>query len=154
MNIKEIATEVVAALPADADFGDLDEFLFERAQVEQGREDFEAGRVRATSDVLCDVARDLSAVLWAESAATAFGEAQNAQDRDSLVVAVLEVARKLGRSEEAGISLPEMGEPSIRERHVRTPRSRYRIVYDTRGSKYRVLWFTNNTTCYRNVRAG
>lgn len=71
MNVKRIAAEVVAALPADADFDDLDEFLFERAQVERGREDFEAGRVLSTHDVLGDTARDVSTVLWAESAATA-----------------------------------------------------------------------------------
>ena len=156
MNVKKIAAEVVAALPADADFEDLDEFLFERAQVEQGREDFEAGRVLSTSDVLGDAARDVSTVVWAESAATAFREANDEHDRsrDSLVAAVREVARDLGRSEEAGITLPEMGDPSIRERHVQTPRSRYRVLYDTRASNYRVLWFTNNTTCYRNMRPG
>jgi hypothetical protein len=154
MNVKKIAMEVVAALPADADFGDLDEFLFERAQVEQGREDFEAGRVRATSDVLGDAARDLATLLWAENAATAFREANATQDRDSLVSAVLEVARNLGRPGDAGVALPEMGDPSIREHHVRTPRIRYRVVYDTAGSKRRILWFTDNTTCYRNARPG
>ncbi len=152
MNVKEIATEVVAALPADADFGDLDEFLSERAEVEQGREDFKGGRVQATSDVLGDAAQDLSTVLWADSAATEFREAINRQNNESLVPAVLEVLRDLGRSEEKGVTLPEMGDPSIRERHVRTPRIRYRVVYDTCESKYRVLWFTSNTTCYRNGR--
>jgi hypothetical protein len=152
MNVKRIAAEVVAALPADADFDDLDEFLFERSQAERGREDFEAGRVVSTLDVLGDAAQGLSMVLWAESAATAFREAGETPDRNSLVAAVLEVARKLARTEETSITLPEMGDPSIREHHVRTPRSRYRILYDTRESNCRVLWFTNNTTCYRNVR--
>ena len=152
MNVKKIAGEVVAALPADAGFDDLDEFLFERAQVERGREDFEAGRVLSARDVLGDAA-GLSAVVWAQSAAEEFREAINTQDRrESFVAAVVEVARGLGRTDESSVTLPEMGDVSIREQHVETPRCLYRVLYDTRGSKYRVLWFTSNTTCYRNVR--
>lgn len=42
--VKEVARQVVNALPEEADFADLDEFIWERAEVEQGRDDFEAGR--------------------------------------------------------------------------------------------------------------
>jgi len=35
MNVKRIATGVVSALPEGASFDDLDEFLFERSQVER-----------------------------------------------------------------------------------------------------------------------
>lgn len=154
MNVKKIAAEVVAALPADADFEDLDEFLFERAQVEEGREDCEAGRVLSTPEVLGDAAQDVSAVVWAERAVTAFRQATDEQDapQDAFIAAVIVVAREIGRANEAGITLPEMGDPSIRERHIRTPRTRYRVLYDSRNLKCRVLWFTSNTTCYRNVR--
>jgi hypothetical protein len=154
MNVKRIAAEVVAALPADAHFEDLDEFLFERAQVEEGREDFELGRVLASREVLGETARDVFTFIWSQSAETSFREATDRQDhaQDSLVAAVAEVVRKLDHSEESDITLPEMGDPSIRERYVRTPRGRYRVLYDRQGSKHRVLWFTNNTTCYRNVR--
>ena len=93
MNVKRIAAEVVAALPADADFDDLDEFLFERAQVEQGREDFEVGRVLSTREVLGETTGDVSTVLWAQSAAAAFREVNDGQDppQDSLVAAVAEI---------------------------------------------------------------
>jgi len=37
MNVKSIATEVVNALPRDADFDDLEEFLFERSQIARRR---------------------------------------------------------------------------------------------------------------------
>ena len=153
MNVKKIAADVVAALPADADFDDLDEFLFERAQVEKGREDFEVGRVLSTREVLGETTGEVSTVVWAQTAAAAFRrEVNDGHDQDTLVAAVADVVSKLDRSKESGITLPEMGDPSIRERHVRTPHVRYRALYDTQGSKHRVLWFTSNTTCYRNVR--
>src|SRR5262249_39244650 len=126
-----------------------------RAQVERGREDFEAARVLFARDVLGDAAGDLSSVLWAQSAAEAFREAINTEDlRESLAAAVAEVARDLDPANESSVTRPEVGDVSIRERYVETRPGRYRVLYDTWGSRYRVLWFTNNTTCYRNVRSG
>jgi hypothetical protein len=155
MSVKTIAGEVVAALPADAGFEDLEEFLFERAQVEEGREDCEADRVLSARDVLGDAAADLSAVVWAQSAADLFREASDAHDdREVFVAAVVEAARVLARGTESSVTLPEMGDATIRERHLAIGRRRYRVIYDTRGSTHRVLWFTDNTTCYRNVRPG
>ena len=154
MSVKTIAGEVVAALPADAGFEDLEEFLFERAQVEEGREDCEAGRVLPARDVLGDAAADLSAVVWAQSAADLFREESDAHDdRVAFVKAVVDAACALARAE-SSVTLPEMGDATIRERHLAIGRRRYRVIYDTRGSTHRVLWFTNNTTCYRNVRPG
>jgi hypothetical protein len=154
MNVKQIAAQIVAALPADAHFQDLEEFLFERAEVEEGREDFEASRVAAAADVLGAAAASLSDVVWAQSAAAAFRSAIDASGRSSgeFTDPVLAALRTLGRSGARDLSLPEMGDPSIRERHVEIAARRYRILYDTRGSTYRILWFTNNVTCYRNVR--
>jgi hypothetical protein len=158
MNVKQIAGEVIAALPEDADFDDLEEFLFERARVEQGREDCEAGRVLSNAEVIGDAAVGESDLVWAEHAATDLREAIAVAEEDSrivsgsLIAAVRRATQQLLRDKDKGITLSEMGDPSIRELHVQTPRTRYRLVYDTRGSVFRVLWFTNNTTCYRNAR--
>jgi hypothetical protein len=46
-DVKAVALQVVSALPEDADFSDLDEFLYERAMVERGRDDSRAGRTVA-----------------------------------------------------------------------------------------------------------
>jgi hypothetical protein len=47
--VKRIARQVVEALPDDASFSDLEEFLFERAMVEAGRDDIREGRVRTAA---------------------------------------------------------------------------------------------------------
>lgn len=64
--------------------------------------------------------------------------------------AVLRALQAVIESPEAGISLPEMGDPSIREVHFRMPRPVCRIIYDVEESVVRILWFTDNRTCYRN----
>src|SRR5262245_21162333 len=136
MNVKRIAAEVVEALPSDADFGDLDEFLFEREQVQQGREDFKTGRVLSSQEVLGDVAREMRTVVWAQTAAAQFRDVNDTHGA-TFVAAVVEVLHCLGSSKESDITLPEMGDASIRERHVATPRTRYRLVYETRESQHR-----------------
>ena len=55
--VKEIALQLVEALPEEADFSDLDEFIFERAEVETGRDDFEQGRTCSFEQVFSKVNR-------------------------------------------------------------------------------------------------
>jgi hypothetical protein len=141
--LKQAAREVVEAMPDDADLSDLAEFLFEREMVETGRDDFVAGRTLSRAGV-----------AWSQQADRCFKEVlssarwRSTEEARCFEVAVEEAAMRLGK----GVSLPEMGDPRIREVRVASPLISYRVVFETVGGAARVLWFTNNQSCYRNVR--
>ena len=154
--VRDIARQVVEALPNDADFTDLDEFLFERAMVETGRTDFELGRTRRAEDLLQTAGETRLHALWSEHAAKAFLEAlktsHSGSPDDTRVFATAVAEAYVAFPTQGSISLPEMGDPTIREVPVRTPRLPYRLLYDLVDGVLRVLCFTNNVTCYRNAR--
>jgi hypothetical protein len=158
--VKRIARQVVEALPDDASFSDLEEFLFERAMVEAGRDDIREGRVRTAAELAPWANRGTwdVAVVWSEQSAVAFVEAFQGSHSDSpenaraFEGAVAQAASHARLQPGGGVSLPEMGDPSIREVRIPTPRIRYRLLYEVADGVPRVLWFTSNTTCYRNVR--
>jgi plasmid stabilization system protein ParE len=160
VNVKAVAMQVVSALPDDAGFSDLDEFLYEREMVELGRDDFGVGRTRSLHETIPDVGSSGTQpeAAWSEHAIEAFQEAlrtshsASAEEARDFGATVLAAANSLSSSPDLGRSLPEMGDPSIREVPVRTARIRYRLIYDVVGMGARVLHFTSNITCYRNVR--
>jgi len=83
--VKRIARQVVEALPDDASFSDLEEFLFERAMVEAGRDDIREGRVRTAAELAPWANRGTwdVAVVWSEQSAVAFVEAFQGSHSDS-----------------------------------------------------------------------
>jgi plasmid stabilization system protein ParE len=158
-DVKAVALQVVSALPDDADFSDLDEFLYERAMVERGRDDFRAGRTRSPGEAAPDIVSSLQpTVTWAEHATEAFVEAlrtshaASPEESRAFGAAVVSAVESLVAAPQAGRSLPEMGDPSILDVTIATHRISYRLIYDLQGRTVRVLWFTDNTTCYRNAR--
>jgi len=160
-DVKAVALQVVSALPDDADFSDLDEFLYERAMVERGRDDLCAGRTRSPREAAPEIvpSRLHPTVTWAEHATEALVEAARTshatspEESHAFGAAVASAVDSLVAAPRAGRSLPEMGDPSILDVAVATERIRYRLIYDVHGAAVRILWFTNNITCYRNARA-
>ena len=156
--VREIARQVVDALPEDADFSDVDEFLYERAMVEQGRDELAAGKTRWPGRLtpLTDAKRPQ--VVWSEHAAADFevtlasSEASSPEEAHAFESAVLQAASSVASDPGVGMTLPEMGDPSIKEVPIGTSHIRYRLLYDFKDRVVRILWFMNNTTCYRNVR--
>lgn len=158
MNVKEIAQQVVSALPEDADFSDLDEFLFERAIVEEGRHDFLESHTFPCCDVLGSEYFGEREPLWSRSAAEGLREIIAAAkehypaDVSSILSGIRDIIVGLGSTETLDNTLPEMGDPSIREIPLIVGYRHYRLIFDRQGGVPRVLWFTNNTSCYRNVK--
>lgn len=158
MTVKEAAQQVVSALPADATFSDLGDFLFERATVEQAREEFAIGSVLSTGDVLRDEVGEPATFLWAESAAGGFEELRAAakqhypDELPALIDGLRSALARIGTPEGGGITLPEMGDPTIREIRFRAGRLACRLLFESQDGACRILWFTNNTSCYRGVR--
>jgi hypothetical protein len=150
----------VDALPDDADFGDLDEFLWESVDVERGRDDFAEGRISRFRDIARESVpgAEVGHLIWSDQAAEYYGETlQNLRthfpdDLNHFEPNVQKALQSLTGATSEGITLPEMGDPSILELRVRVGRHMYRIIYDLLESKPRILSFTNNKTCYRNVR--
>jgi hypothetical protein len=145
--VKDVARQVVEALPHDASFSDLAEFLFEREMVEAGRDDLQAGLVARRSGA-----------VWSNHAAKALGEtllgshSSSASDTRAFEAIVTEASDSRRLLSATVTSLPEMGDATIREVPIRTARIRYRLLYEVVDGTVRVLWFTSNVTCYRNVR--
>lgn len=158
--VKDVARQVVEALPHDAGFSDLAEFLFERAMVEAGRDDIRDGRVRTGAELAPWATRGTwdVGVAWSEQSAVAFVEAFQSSHSDSpenaraFEAAVAEAASHASLRSGDGVSLPEMGDPSIREVRIPTRTIRYRLLYEVTDGAPRVLWLTSNITSYRNVR--
>jgi hypothetical protein len=146
-SVKDVARQVTEALPDDADYSDLAEFLFEREMVEVGRDDFEAGRVTRRSGA-----------VWSNHAAQARGEALlgshsgSASDTRAFEAIVAKASDSGKLLSGTVTSLPEMGDATIREVPIRIARIRHRLLYEAVEGTVRVLWFTSNVTCYRNVR--
>lgn len=127
-DVKAVALQVISALPNDANFTDLDEFLFERAMVERGRDDLHAGRTRSpwkAAPTAVASTRNPN-VTWSEHATEAFLEALRISHATSLdesrgfVATVAAEVDSLAAAPRAGRSLPEMGDPSILEVSVAT----------------------------------
>lgn len=161
-NVKAVAQQVLDALPPDADFSDLDEFLFERAQVEDGRDEFYAGSTRSLQEILpgAEIPPTTSTTPWSDLAASELLEARrnshstSMEETAAFEKTVLAAVESIVAAPERGLSLPEMGDRSIREVRIKTPsRITYRIVYDVLDNGVRILWFTSNITCYRNIAA-
>ena len=158
MNVKEIAQQVVNTLPEDADFSDLDDFLFERAMVEESRQDFDESRTLPCCDVLGSEYFSAREPLWSRRAAEGLGEIIAAAkehypaDMFSILSGIRDIIVGLDRSENIEDTLPEMGDTSIREARLMVGNRSYRLIFDRRGGVPRILWFTNNTSCYRNVK--
>lgn len=157
-DVKAVALQIVSALPDDADFSDLDEFLYDRAMVERGRDDLRAGRTRSPREAAPEIIPSLHpTVTWAEHATEALVEAlrtshaASPEESRAFGAAVATAVDSLVRAPQGGRSLPEMGDPSILEVALATARIRYRLIYDVQGT-VRILWFTDGITCYRNAR--
>jgi hypothetical protein len=150
-----MAEQVVAALPGNADLEDLRQFLAERARVEEGRDEVEAGRVMPSPAALKSSEAD---VVWTEGAARELDELlENAREhlggaaaRLALVDAVRRAVSRLASGDGDDFSLAEMGDKTIRESHLLSDGHRYRLVFDASGAVRRILWFTTSITCYRN----
>lgn len=157
--VRDIARQIVDALPDDADFDDLDEFLWERVDVEHGRDDFDEGRIEPFRNIDPEAKAHpgVSALRWSEHAAESYRKTkQNWKSRspaelEEFSSAVLQALESLNESLDAGINLPEMGDSSIRELRARVKHIAYRIIYDVNEGHVRTLWFTDNKTCYRNI---
>ena len=152
MSVKQVAQQLVAALPDDATFQDLDEFLWERSEVERGRDDLASGQVSSHAEVTGSQEPGMEGVLWSGHAAESLRAAVEEEERAALLSAVHEACRSLVAGEGSAISLPEMGDAGILEIAVRLARRRFRLLHERKGASIRMLWFTDNTTCYRNIR--
>ena len=160
LGVKDVARQVIEALPSDANFSDLAEFLFERAMVEAGRDQIRDGQTPSAVDFAPGAKPGAwdPTVVWSEQSAHEFVEAFQAshsgspEEARSFEGAVADAARRACLSPLGGTSLPEMGDISIRELRIRTERISYRLIYEVVEDTPRVLWFTSNVTCYRNVR--
>ena len=154
LTVKDIAYQLAAALPDDASLDDLSEFLYERSDVERGRQDCAAGRSLPNCEVLgADLTKSTQPV-WSACAASALEATIEAlagrHDRLSILSGARDATEECLVAD--GITLPEMGDPAIREIHVRIGTIRYRLIFERLDNSTNVLDWTNNTTCYRNVR--
>lgn len=157
---RDVALELAKALPEDADFDDLDEFLWERVDVENGRDDFVEGRIRSSREIMGEreVTPEVGALNWSESAAESYlksldhWSSTSSAELTMFESATLQALESLVASRRAGITLPEMGDASIQELRVRVNDIAYRIIHDVRDDATRILLFTDSRTCYRNMK--
>jgi hypothetical protein len=150
---KQVALQIANALPDDASLEDAQEFLWERQMAERGREDAAAGHFGVPSELASTPA---AGVQWANVAIEDFRDTlrqwTSRDQPEELWSAVAGAVAQVAGNPATGHSLPEMGDSAILEVPAIHGLTALRVVYELTKGAPRILWVTNNVTCYRNVR--